>query len=225
VRAIARKDGSAAYEVRWRQAGRFKQRTFKVKREAERFALRVEDEVEQGNSTDIYVRRSTTVRDVVEASMKASQPRLKPRTFASYRQSYDNHVLPALGHRRVSSVTSQEVEAWVQSLTARGLSPATVRNNFVALTKVFKYALRHDLVTKVQADEVPLLLHGLFEQPPKVHGGAGYPVKLRHDEDVGLSRLQQARGSLDARAVEVAAGVARVLDDLHVPPSAVGLSQ
>jgi integrase len=148
VRTHRREDGSAAYEVRWRQAGRFKQRTFKVKRDAERFALRVEDEVEQGNSTDIYVRRSKTVREVVEASMQASEAKLKPRTFASYRQSYDNHVLPTFGTRRVSTVTSQDVEGWVAGLTAKGLSPATVRNNFVALNKVMRYAVRHGLITR-----------------------------------------------------------------------------
>jgi hypothetical protein len=35
VRTHKRGDGAAAYEVRWRQAGRFKQRTFKVKRDAD----------------------------------------------------------------------------------------------------------------------------------------------------------------------------------------------
>lgn len=147
VRQIERATG-AAYEVRWRQNGKFKQRTFKVKREAERFALRVEDEVGQGRSTDVYVKRSKTVRDVVEASMAASEKRLKPRTFTSYRQSYDNHVLPALGARRVATITSQDVEQWIASLVGKGLSAATVRNNFVALTKAMKYAARHGLIVR-----------------------------------------------------------------------------
>jgi hypothetical protein len=140
VRTLERNDGSAAYEVRWRQAGRFKQRTFKVRREAERFALRVEDEVEQGNSTDIYVRRSKTVRDIVEASMRASAHKLKPKTVAGYEQAYRLHVLPTFGTRRITSVTSQEVERWVAELSATGLSPASVRGTFVALNKVFRYA-------------------------------------------------------------------------------------
>ena len=83
--------------VRWRQAGRFKQRTFKAKREAERFALRIEDEVEQGNFTDVYVRRSKTVREVVEASMRASAGKLKPRTLVDYEQAYRLHILPVFG--------------------------------------------------------------------------------------------------------------------------------
>jgi len=123
VRPLNRSDGSAAYEVRWRQAGRFKQRTFKVRRDAERFALRVEDEVEQGNSTDIYVKRSKTVREVVEASMKASAGKLKPKTQAGYERAYRLHILPTFGTRRITAVTSQEVEAWVASVTAKGAQP------------------------------------------------------------------------------------------------------
>lgn len=163
VRKVERKDGAIAYEARWRQNGKFKQRTFKVKREADRFALRVEDEVEQGNSTEVYTRRSKTVRDVVEASMVANEKRLKPRTFNSYRQNYDNHVLPALGARRVATITSQDVELWVASLVEKGLSPATVRNNFVALTKAMKYAARHSLIVRNPCEggaHLPRQAHG-----------------------------------------------------------------
>jgi integrase len=148
VRTLTRSDGTPAFEVRWRQAGRFKQRTFKVKREAERFALRVEVEVDQGNSTDIYVRRSKTLAHVVEASMKASAAKLKSKTLAGYEQAYRLHILPVFGARRITSVTSQDVEMWVVTLTEKGLSPASVRGTFVALNKLFRYAQRHELVAK-----------------------------------------------------------------------------
>ncbi len=85
--------------------GRFKQRTFTVRRDAERFALRIEDELLNGNTTDVYVKRGKTVADMVEASLAASAPRLKPRTLASYRDAYDCHVLPVLGQRRICAVT------------------------------------------------------------------------------------------------------------------------
>lgn len=147
VRPLDRKDGTTAYEVRWRQHGKFRQRTFTVKREAERFALRMETETEQGNNTELYYStRGKTVGDVVEASMAVAALKLKPRTLTSYRQSYDNHILPALGSRRISSLSSQDVEQWVAELRDKGLSPATVRNNYVALNKVFRYAVRHKLV-------------------------------------------------------------------------------
>lgn len=156
VRTLTRSDGSSAYEVRWRQAGRFRQRTLTTKRAAERFALRVEDEVEQGNSTDIYVKRSKTLADVIAASMQASAPRLKPKTIGGYEAAYRLHVLPTFGTRRIVSITSQEVEAWVQSLTAKGMAPASVRGTFVALTKAMKYAQRHDLIVKNPCTGTPL---------------------------------------------------------------------
>lgn len=147
VRTLERGDGKVAYEVRWRDGSRFRQRTFKVKREAERFALRIEDQIAKGATTDPYVKRSTTVAEVVEASTAVAAGKLKPRTLASYRQTYDNDILPWFGARRVAAVTSQDVEKWVQDLSSRGLAPATVRNHYVALNKVFRYAARHRLIT------------------------------------------------------------------------------
>lgn len=49
VQPQPRTNGSTAYEVRWRQNGKARQRTFKARRAAERFALRVEAEMEPGD--------------------------------------------------------------------------------------------------------------------------------------------------------------------------------
>lgn len=147
VREQTRNDGTPAYEVRWRQNGKHKQRTFSVKRQAERFAIKIENEMEAGQSTDIYSRRGKNVCDVVESVMVVAAAKLKPRTVLSYRQAYDNHILPTFGSRRISAVRSEEVEEWVGKLRASNLSAATVRNNFVALSKVFKYAIRHRIIS------------------------------------------------------------------------------
>lgn len=56
-----------------------------MRREAERFPLKVENELADGGLTDALVRRGVTVEDIVAASLAASAPRLKPRTLASYR--------------------------------------------------------------------------------------------------------------------------------------------
>lgn len=125
--------------VRWRDRG-FKQKTFTNKRDAERFALKVENELADGASTDLLVRNQKTVRDVVEASLAASAPELKPRTIASYRAIYDNRVLPRFGSRRASSVTRADVQAWVAVLDSEGLSPATIHHHYIALRKAMKHA-------------------------------------------------------------------------------------
>lgn len=190
VRTLTRQDGRAAYEVRWRQGGRFKQRTFTVKREAERFALQMEDAVLAGQSTDVHVRRGKTVGDVVEESMATAALKLKPRTLRSYRQGYDRHILPSFGQRRVSAVTSADVERWVSELAASGLAPATVRNTFVALNKVFRYAVRHGYVTRnpCTGTELPKATHDqqfrpAFLTPAEVEKLA---ADLDHEHPYGL---------------------------------------
>ncbi len=58
VRSVARTDGRESFEVRWRQHGKFRQRTFHSRREGERFALRIEDELDDGQNTAVHQRRA-----------------------------------------------------------------------------------------------------------------------------------------------------------------------
>ena len=156
VREITRADGRTAFEARWRDGGKFRQRTFTVKRDAERFALKVENGIAAGESTDLLTRNGKTVRDVVEGSMEASRPELKPRTYRSYRAIYDNRILPRFGARRVSSVTRAEVQAFVAELHGAGLAPATVHHHYVALRKAMRFAQEDRLIVHNPCDGVRL---------------------------------------------------------------------
>ncbi|HEV7848609.1 MAG TPA: hypothetical protein VGO88_04715, partial [Mycetocola sp.] len=102
LRTVERKTGTA-YEVHRRQGATKKQRTFTAKRTAERFAMKVETELAEGDSTEPLVKKAKTVAQVIEASMAASKPELKPRTFHSYELLYANRILPTFGSRRVST--------------------------------------------------------------------------------------------------------------------------
>lgn len=156
VRQVERKSGTA-YEVRWRDGnGGFKQRTFPVKREAERFALKVESELAQGASTEPLVKNSKTVAEVVAASLAASKPELKPRTYRSAELIYSGRVLPRFGKRRIATLTRADVQAWVGDLHAEGLAPMTVHHCYVALRKVCKHALHDRLISFNPCDGVKL---------------------------------------------------------------------
>lgn len=173
VREVPRKSGTA-YEVRWKVNGTFKQRTFTVKREAERFALKVENEIADGNSTDALVKSSKTFREVAEASMAASTAQLKPKTAAGYELAYRLHIYPTLGARRINSITSLDVEAWIADMqtkiapkTGKRYSPASVHGAFVALSKAFAYAVKHRLIganpcTVVDKPRVPQVERRFF---------------------------------------------------------------
>lgn len=140
VRPVPRKAGTA-YEVHWRDAGKKLQRTFTVKREAERFAVKVEVTKEAGDTTRSLVKNTVTVGQVIAASMEAAKPRLKPRTFHSYELIYSARIVPEFGSRRVTSITRADVQTWINTMTGEGLAPATVHHCYVALRKVMKHAL------------------------------------------------------------------------------------
>lgn len=143
IREVKRKSGSA-WEVRWTDAGRDCQITCKTLKEAEREQLRIEDELLAGRST-LYRVDKRTVREVVEACIAASEPRLKHKTIDGARSIAKNHIVPAFGQRRIGSLRAVDIERWVGKLSKK-LSPGSVRNIYNVLNKSLKYALRHDWI-------------------------------------------------------------------------------
>jgi integrase len=175
IREVQRKGGrGVAFEVRWREHGADRQKTLPTRRAAERHALKVEDKLERsGNSDGLYERRET-VAEVVEKVMANAERKLKPRTLHSYRLIYDARILPEFGRRRVATVTSQDVEAWISELSKSGLAPATVRHCHIALSKAMKYALRHRMISvnPCVGTDLPTLRrdneHAVFLRPEQV---------------------------------------------------------
>lgn len=158
IREVARKKApnGVAYEVLWRDGDKKLQRTFSVKREAERFAVKVEAARDLGDTTRSLVKDTTTVAQMVAASLEASRPRLKPRTFHGNERLYTGRVLPKFGSRRISTVTRAEVQTWINELAAEGLAPATVHHCYVALRKVMKHALWDRRIAFNQCDGIDL---------------------------------------------------------------------
>lgn len=205
VREVARQSGRA-FEVRWRDGARERQRTFTARREAERFALRIENELQDGRSTEGHTRTARTVADVVEASLAASKPRLKASTFAGYEHLYAARVLPQFGSRRIASVTSEQVEAWVADLVASGRQPSTVRNHFIALHKVFRYALRHRILTHDPCAAVELPKPGYAENfaPVFLTAAQVEAVAAQLDAVPPLGTLIRFAAATGLRAAEIA---------------------
>ncbi len=148
-----------------------------------------------------------TLAQAAGAVMTADVLRLKPRTVTSYRQAYELHIGPSFGTRRLSTITRDEVQAWVVSLSVdKQLAPATVRSTFVCLRKVFRHALasnhlRYDPCQKItlpkqghdmepvgralSAAEVDRLADELDAHPP-------YGLLVRFLAGTGLRRSELA---------------------------------
>jgi integrase len=92
------------------------------------------------------------------------RPRLKPRTVASYENTCDLYIRPAIGRIQLSRLGPRDIARMLASLTARGdLSPTTVRYAFVIL----KIALARAVKTGRVARNVALLVDA--------------PAKARHE--------------------------------------------
>lgn len=93
---------------------------------------------------------------MVGASLDATQHRLKPGTYAGYVHLYETRILPVFGKKRIAAVTSLEVEKWIGDLLSAGRASSTIHNHYVALNKVFRYAMRHRLITHNPCEAVEL---------------------------------------------------------------------
>ncbi|KOV66572.1 hypothetical protein ADL00_17295 [Streptomyces sp. AS58] len=142
VKRVERANGGCAYEVHWRDHGQKRQMTCKTEPQAEREAMRIEDMLAAGRSTSALTSKKT-VAEVFEACMAAGEGHLKPRTLEGQRSIYKNHIGPAFGRRRVTGVRATDVEKWIAALSKK-LGHGSVRNAYVVLNKLCKYAIRHD---------------------------------------------------------------------------------
>jgi len=213
------RDAGVRYTVRWRDGGRFKQRTFTVKREAERFRDKVENDLAEGTSTAPLSARSKTFRETAEA-MLAAQTRLKQKTLDSYDVAFRVHIYPVLGARRMTTITTADLEAFLRDLRAKPKtngqprSETSVLGVWKAITRTFRWAharrmIVHDPCAAVErpradteearflsVEEVDAVAARLSEQPP-------YDLLVRFLAFVGL------------RAGECAALRIRDIDLLH----------
>jgi hypothetical protein len=182
VMPVTRISGKVSYVVRWRDNGSFRQRTFSVKWEAERFADNVESDLTEGMSTAPLIKHSKTFQQVAEASLAASKARLKPRTYDGLVQLFARHVYPALGTKRIGAISTADIEKWILALTETvtlrtqtPLHPSTIKHAFVAANKVFRYAIKHRLITHNPATgtDLPKIQHAqqfepIFLSPPEI---------------------------------------------------------
>jgi integrase len=70
----------------------------------------------------------------------------KPSAVASYAQSLDRKVLPALGPLQLQEIDRPLVQRFVDRLLAEGLDPSTVRNHLMPLRVIYRRALARGLV-------------------------------------------------------------------------------
>ena len=116
--AWVRKAPSGRWQARWRDpGGRERVRTFRLKAEAERFLISVEDSKHRGAYNDPNAGRETleafwrSVRSSGEAT-----GRLSERTLIAYDDIWRLYLSPKLGRRPLNTITRSDVEDLVAAI-------------------------------------------------------------------------------------------------------------
>jgi len=156
VSKYATKDGTTLYRVRYRKPDgkQTDKRGFTTKRDAERWANRVEVSKMDGGYVAPSLGRAT-VGELGPAWLDRQKGHMKPSGFRSYDSAWRNHVLPRWEHTQINRISYSEVQAWVAGLSKR-IGPSMVANTYSVLARILDDAVRDRILASNPARGVKL---------------------------------------------------------------------
>jgi integrase len=143
--------GDTRYEVRVRWTdGKERSRTFRTKKEAERYERAHHAAIDSGVWIDPQAGRVTLGAWATE--WQRTVVHLRPKTRKIYDVNLRNHILPALGDYELAKLTPSMLRAWLSDVTAkegrRGkpIAAGTVAQAYRTLNRVLTAAVDDDLI-------------------------------------------------------------------------------
>jgi len=104
--------------------------------------------------------RNETVEEFLSSWLQYwVQPKVRERTYKTYREIVAKHLLPAFGQVKLQRLTAQQVQKLYQEKLSAGCAPSTV----LQIHKLLRRALNHAIQVNHLAKNVCLLV-----QPPRV---------------------------------------------------------
>jgi Phage integrase, N-terminal SAM-like domain len=181
------RSGEARYEVRVRGTdGKERSRTFRTKKEAERYQRAHHAAIDSGVWIDPRAGRVTLAAWAAE--WQRTVVHLRPKTRKIYDVNLRNHILPALGDYELAKLTPSMLRAWLSDFNAkhgrrgRPIAAGTVAQAYRTLNRVLTAAVDDELIGRNP-------LRGV--KPPLV---APEPMRfLTHDEVASLAAAIDAR--------------------------------
>jgi integrase len=229
--AWVRKAPSGRWQARWRDpSGRHRVRTFRLKRDAEKFLATIEAAKVRGSYVDPSLGRVSFGSYTEE--FLASAVDLRPSTRATYETEYRLYLKPALGAIPIASIRSTDLRTLVAELTDRGVGARTVQLTHQVASRVLRQAVEDGLIPAnpasrvkkpaterrpiriLEADEVEALVQA-FDERYAVMVLLGAYAGLRFGEAAAL-RVQHLR--LLERRIQIFEGFAEVNGRLYIGP-------
>ena len=151
---IAQRQDTGKWEVRWRENGRHRSRSFTRKADAERFERRVRSARELGEAVDLD-RGKETVSEFIERWWREyALVELQPNTRDAYGRIWEKHLRGRLGGYRLRDVTPGVVDRAKGELQAAKVGAPTVRKALALLSAMFRCAVTWDRVDRNPVREV-----------------------------------------------------------------------
>ncbi len=152
----AMKDGKKrhAWKVRYRDPDRVeKARTFAKKTDAEKFAATIETDILRGDYVDP---RAAKVALKEWSEKWAAGLTVKPKTKSGYESLLRSRILPVFGKRRLAEIRRSDIQEWIASMLAEGLSAGRARQAVIVLRLMLDAAVDDRLIARNPADRIKL---------------------------------------------------------------------
>lgn len=163
IRKRTAKNGKASYQLILEtdkdpitgKRQRFYETVNGTKREAENRLNQIKYEMSHGG---IIVKSSAIkLADWMQTWLRLYTAHLSPTTREGYRSQVENRIVPNLGKIPVASLTTNEIQAWVNWLSKdQGLSAQSVKNIFLNLKAALDMAKKQKMIPANPCDDIIL---------------------------------------------------------------------
>jgi len=145
-----------SYRVYWREpGGRQRSKSFRDSADAAAFDTQLalnRDRLRHGGRDAPSTFGAVAARWL---AVKAATKRESTVTF--YESTLRNHVLPTFAHTPIAAITRVDVQDWINTLDAKGLSPNTIRQIYRAVFKaIISLALDDELIFRTPCRRIEL---------------------------------------------------------------------
>jgi integrase len=165
VHPTTRTDGRRAYEVRWREHGRNRSRTFSLRKDADAWDREVSRRRQLGTLAlqQLTSRGGPTLGEWISARWAPEHGvTLAQSTRDRYANAYAVHIGPWLDEVPLNQITVAVLRGWQAALIKDGVSPGTIHKCRTFLSSVLRHAAESEAIPGN-----PLSLVRAPKAPPK----------------------------------------------------------
>lgn len=129
------------------------------------------------------ITKNTQLKTILHIWLNQKQPMITPSTYANFILIAENHIIPSLGKKKISSISEVDIQNYINALynTGRldnkgGLTVKTIRDIILVLRLCLIYAYKEQII--------PMLNWDLIEYPKDL--SIKKVISLSKDEELAL---------------------------------------